>query len=109
MTLPKNRSNSVRKVKRRAPSGEVHTLYRRRQKGKRHTCPISGKPLQAVSSLEGNLSRRRPNRKFGGQLSSGAASRIIVLATRVKEGVMKLQDIDIKLLPYVKRYLARKK
>jgi ribosomal protein L34E len=108
MTLPRNRSNSVRRIHKRISSGRtIH--YRRRIKGNTHACGISGKRLQAVSSKQGlSASERRPNRKFGGSLSSQAASRVIVLATRVKEGAMPLEDVEVKYLPYVKRYLASK-
>lgn len=108
MSLPKNRSNSVRRIAKRTPKGStIH--YRRVLKGKSHTCAISGSRLQAVSSEQGlKSSARRPNRKFGGSLSSAAASRVIVLATRVKEGAMSLGEVEVSMLPYVKRYLASK-
>ncbi len=108
MTFPKNRSTSMRKVHVRVPTGKtVH--YRRRKKGECHSCGITGVRLQAVSSRQSvNKSQKTPNRKFGGALSSAAASRIIVLATRVKEGAMQLSEIDVRLLPYVKRMLGKK-
>lgn len=109
MTFPKNRSTSMRKVHVRVPTGKsVH--YRRRKKGLSHSCGITGGKLQAVSSRQSaNKSARRPNRKFGGALSSAASSRIIILASRVKEGTMKLSEIDVRLLPYVKRLIGGKK
>ncbi|HIH18515.1 TPA: 50S ribosomal protein L34e [Candidatus Micrarchaeota archaeon] len=108
MTLPRNRSNSVRRIYKRTPKGAtVH--YRRIRKGNVHACGLSGARLQGVSS-ERSLHKgaRRPNRKFGGSLSSAAASRVIVIATRVKEGAMPLEEVNLKMLPYVKRYLASK-
>ena len=109
MTLPRNRSNSVRRIHKRIPSGRtIH--YERVRKGNNHTCAMTGGRLQGVSSEQGlHAGAHRPNRKFGGSLSSAAASRVIVLATRVKEGAMPIDDVDVKILPYVKRYLASKK
>lgn len=106
MPLPKNRSTSVRRVPKRTPKGStIH--YARKKKGNRHSCSLSGEPLQAVSSnAAGN---RRPNRKFGGTLSSKYSSRVIVTASRVKEGAMSLGEVDLAMLPYVKRLLSSKK
>lgn len=110
MSLPKNRSTSVRKVHVRTPKKGTVAHYYRRQKGNCHSCAITGSRLQAVSSAQGlHKGARRPNRKFGGNLSSAASSRVIMLATRVKEGALKLDEVDISLLPYVKSLSASKK
>jgi len=108
MPLPKNRSTSMRKVHVRIPSGKtIH--YRRRVKVKRHSCAITGAKLQAVNSKHGMAkSKSRPNRKFGGNLSSAASSRVIKFAARVKEGAMKLEDVDVRLLSHVKGLLQKK-
>jgi large subunit ribosomal protein L34e len=102
MPLPKNRSNSVRKIYKRTPKGStIH--YRRRIKGGRHSCALCGGALQAVSSRrELPASARSPNRKFGGSLCTSCSSRVIALASRVKEG-MSLDEVDVGMLPYVKR------
>lgn len=109
MALPRNRSNSVRRIHKRVSGGRtIH--YKRARKGNVHSCAMTGARLQGVSSEQGlHAGAKRPNRKFGGSLSSAPASRVIVLATRVKEGAMPLNDVGVKILPYVKRYLASKK
>lgn len=106
MSLPKNRSTSVRKIVRRTPKGGSAVHYRRRVKGKRHSDAITGARLQAVSSARGCV--KRPNRKFGGSLSSNTSSRVLAVASRVKEGKMKLSEVDVRLLPYVKGILQKK-
>jgi len=108
MTLPKNRSTSVRKIHKRTAKGNtIH--YKRRIKGNNHFCELSGAKLQAVSSKAGvPKSARRPNRKFGGSLSSKYASRILILASRVKEGVIPISEVEVRLIPYVNRLLAKK-
>lgn len=106
MPLPKNRSTSVRKIYKRIPTGKtIH--YKRVVKGKKHYCALSGEVLPGVTSRQSTAkSAKRPNRKFGGNLSSQMSTRIIKIASRVKEGAMPLSEVEIRLLPYVKRYLA---
>jgi len=109
MPLPKNRSTSMRKVHVRTPKGGKAIHYERREKVKCHTCAITGGKLQAVNSRQGIAkSKRRPNRKFGGNLTSKASARVIKFATRVKEGTMKLEDVDVRLLSHVKGLLNKK-
>ncbi len=110
MPLPKNRSTSVRKVHVRTPKGRSAVHYSRREKGNLHSDAITGSRLQAVSSAQGlHKGARRPNRKFGGALSSATSSRVIALAARVKWGAMPLSEIDVQLLPYVKSLSGSKK
>ena len=106
MPVPKNRSNSVRRIYKRIPSGKtIH--YRRKVKGKKHYCALTCEVLPGVASKQSTAkSAKRPNRKFGGNLSSAMSSRIIRIASRVKEGTMELSEVEIRLLPYVKRLLA---
>ena len=109
MPLPKNRSTSVRKVHVRTPKGGKTIHYIRRVKGKTHSCAVTGAKLQSVNSYRGVAkSSKRPNRKFGGNLSSEASSRVIKFASRVKEGAMTLDQVDVRLLSHVKGLLAKK-
>jgi ribosomal protein L34E len=109
MPLPKNRSNSMRKIHVRVPK-RGHTIhYKRRVKGNAHSCGITGERLAGVNSRQGKYaSSKVPNRKFGGNLSSAASSRVIKFASRVKEGSMKLEDVDVRLLSHVKGLLNKK-
>ncbi|MCX6771292.1 MAG: hypothetical protein NTX79_04510 [Candidatus Micrarchaeota archaeon] len=109
MPLPKNRSNSVRKLHVRVPKRGHVIHYKRRIKGNVHSCGITGERLQGVSSRQGTAaSVKRSNRKFGGNLSSAASSRVIKFASRVKEGAMRLEDVDVRLLSHVKGLLGTK-
>jgi ribosomal protein L34E len=98
----------MRKIHVRIPSGKaIH--YKRRVKVKKHNCAISGAKLQSVNSKRGiAASNRRPNRKFGGNLSSQESSRVIKFASRVKEGAIKLEDVDVRLQSHVKGLLGKK-
>ena len=109
MPLPKNRSTSVRKIFTRTPKGGKAIHYKRREKGKSHSCALCRGRLQAVSSqLAVPASARRPNRKFGGNLCTSCSSRVIVAASRVSAGVVRLEEVDIIVLPYVKKLVAKK-
>lgn len=103
MPLPKNRSNSVRKIKYKTPSGESKIRYRRRKKGNVHACAISGERLTGVNSKQGTTkSKRRPTRPFGGRLSSAVARRVIKLRTRLAANEISIDDVPIEFIPYVK-------
>lgn len=109
MPLPKNRSTSVRRVPKRTPKGGSTIHYVRRLKGHKHACGICGALMQSVSSRQGIAkSQRTPNRKFGGSLCTGCTSRLITVSSRVKEGALKIEEVDILLLPYVKRLVVSK-
>ena len=109
MPLPKNRSNSVRRIYKRIPTGKtIH--YSRKVKGKKHFCALTSEVLPGVTSRQSTAkSAKRPNRKFGGNLSSAMSSRLIRLASRVKEGAMPFSDVEIRLQPYVKRLISSKR
>ena len=109
MPVPKNRSGSVRRIYKRIPTGKtIH--YKRVVKGKKHYCALSREVLPGVASKQSTAkSAKRPKRKFGGSLSSAMSSRVIRIASRVKEGAMSMNDVEIRLMPYVKRLLASKK
>lgn len=102
MALPKNRSNSVRKVKRRTPQGTT-TLYKRRVKGKKHACAVCKGMLHATHSLPSLAkSSRRPSRMYGGNLCHVCTGKAIIYAQRIKDGSMQETEVEILLLPYVK-------
>jgi large subunit ribosomal protein L34e len=100
MPNTKNRSTSMRKVKRRVPSGESREYYSRRKKeGKAH-CGVCKSPLRAVRST-GAKSSRRPERKFGGVLCHKCQAKVVVEASRVKEKAKSMEEVDILYRKYV--------
>ena len=103
MPSPKNRSNSVRKIKYRSPSGESKVRYRRRKKGNVHRCAVSGEKLAGVNSKQGVAKTKRvPARPFGGRLSPTVARKVIKLRSRLADNEISLEDVPVELLPYVK-------
>jgi len=103
MPLPKNRSNSVRKIMYKAPDGESRIRYRRRRKVNNHYCAISAQKLTAVSS-DPKLakSKRVPNRPFAGRLSPSVSRKVIKFRARLENNEITLDDVPIEYLPYVK-------
>jgi len=102
MPLPKNRSNSVRKISYKTPSGASRIRYRRRKSGNEHNCAITGQRLTGVTSAQGIASSKRtPARPFGGRLSPSAARRVIKLRARLAENEITLDEVPIEFLPYV--------
>lgn len=108
MPVPKNRSNSVRNIKYRAPSGKSRIRYRRRTSGMRHYCAVSGERLAGTHSVSGlTPSSRRPERPFGGRLSPSVMRRVLKLRTRLAQGLVNIGQVPIALLPYVKDALKK--
>ena len=105
MPLPKNRSTSVRKIYKRIPTGKtIH--YKRVVKGKKHYCALSGEVLPGVTSRQSTAkSAKRPNRKLGQPLEPDVHAHHKDRLAR-QGGAMPLSGVEIRLLPYVKRYLA---
>ncbi|MFA5108443.1 MAG: 50S ribosomal protein L34e [Candidatus Micrarchaeia archaeon] len=103
MPLPKNRSNSVRTIKYKTPSGENRIRYKRRVKGNKHVCAVSGQLLTGVNSFSTIAkSKRKPSRPFGGRLSPSVSRKVIKLRARLADKQITLDDVPIELLPYMK-------
>lgn len=83
MVSGRHKSGSMRKVFVRTPGGKTATKYKLR-KPSRAVCPMTGEYLQGVPHARpANLRRlpktkRRPQRAFGGVLSSRASRRVII-------------------------------
>lgn len=104
MAGTKNRSTSMRKVKRRVPSGESREYYSRRKKKDSASCAICRCALRAIS-FSGAKSSRRPERIFGGMLCPKCQSIVVVEAARVKDKAKTLEDVDIIYRSYVQGIL----
>ena len=96
----KNRSTSMRKVKRRVPSGESREYYSRRNTAGTAHCAVCKAALKAVQS-KGPKSSRRPERKFGGVLCHKCQKKVVVEAARVGEKAKSIDDVDIIYRKYV--------
>ena len=104
MPNTRNRSTSIRKVKRRVPSGKSKEYYERRKGGKKASCAICKAKLLGVQR-DGAKSEKTPERKFGGHLCPKCQSKVVVNAARVKEKAKSIEDVDIIYRKYVEGIL----
>ena len=104
MTSPKNRSTSIRKVKRRSPSGDSREYYIRRKTVGKGSCAVCKAKLLGISSV-GAKSSRRPERKFGGVLCPNCQKKVVVEATRVKDKFKSIEDVALMYRKYVEGIL----
>ncbi len=86
MVAPKYRSRSMRRVFVRTPKGtRIH--YKRRDP-KTGICPVTGEVLKGVPRVSANKmknlskTKKRPQRPFGGVLSSRAMRRFAITEAR---------------------------
>jgi len=106
MTKPKDRSRSKRKKYVRTPGGVTKAVYSRRKKTKRHYSAITHQQLKGVSNdMCLNKSKRKPSRIYGGNLSPGEVKTIIKYTERIKTGMMKIDEVDIKFRKYIEARL----
>lgn len=104
MPNTKNRSTSMKKVKRRVPSGESREYYSRRKSEKKASCAICKARLLGVKRT-GAKSTKRPERKFGGNLCHKCQAKVVVEAARVKEKAKSIEEVDIIYRKYVEGLL----
>ncbi len=89
MPRPSRRSRSFRKVWKKLPGGRLKIAFSRRKPSKA-TCPVYQTPLSGVP--RGNpskikklsRSKRRPERPYGGVLSSRAMRELMIARARGK-------------------------
>ena len=99
MPRRKDRSTSVRKIKRRAPSGKSREYYRRRKTKPKASCALCAGSLRGLGT--GAKSKRRPSRKFGGNLCHRCQAKVLVEAQRVREKSKSMEDVEIIYRKYV--------
>lgn len=108
MTKPKNRSNSVRKLFKRVPSGKTVIKYKKRKKTKHHYDGSTRELLQGVSN-DPTLpkSARTVSRRYGGFMSQKRVETVMRYATLVEQGEMTLNQIPFEIRKYVKIEVER--
>ena len=87
MPTQRNRSKSLRKIKTKVPGGAVKTHFVRR-KPKAATCAVTGERLHGVARgrpyqvKKLSKTQRRPERPYGGILSSKAMRQVMIQKAR---------------------------
>lgn len=103
---PRHRTKSLKKVRKRTPSGKVKVAYKHKKHSK-HVCAICkevlhGKPRgRPVEIRKLSKSQRKPERPFGGHLCSKCSRKIISLRAKLKHGLIKKEEIPLSLSRYV--------
>ena len=101
MPRRKDRSTSIKRIVRRVPSGDSRIRFKRESSEGRHHCALCFAALPGVQNT-GSKTQKRPERKFGGMLCPTCTALVIKEATRVKEGVKTIEEVEIRLQKYVK-------
>jgi large subunit ribosomal protein L34e len=96
------RSRSVKRLHRVTPT-KRHVIHYRRGKNAFPHCAICSKELNGISASSNAKGRslRTNSRKFGGVLCALCTSKVVMLASRIEHGEMKLNDIGIRERQYV--------
>ncbi len=86
MVRPGLRSRSMKRLKRRSPSGETRIIYRRRRKYVAR-CMVCGRPLGGVPRgrkdlRKGPKTAKRPERYFGGVICPGCLRAVLKIVAR---------------------------
>jgi len=104
MPKPKDRSRSKRKVFKRVPGGKTKLTFRKKKHTDKHRCAICKNVLQATHSKKKlTKTQRKPERLFGGHLCHKCTDKVVTYAARLKEGIIAVDDIEIRFRPYVKQ------
>ncbi len=97
------RSNSFRKLKRKI-NGRTVIHHERKANAKPH-CSICKQELNGITA-KGAKTRKTNTRIFGGVLCSKCTQDVIKFGSRVEQGIMKLDEVEIKKRAYVLQLVA---
>lgn len=101
-----HRSRSMRQLDRVTRSGK-HVIHYERKEPQLPHCAICRAELNGIGRANAKGSSRRSNsRKFGGVLCAGCTGDVIKLASRVENGEMRLNRIDMRRRTYILQLLA---
>ncbi len=85
-------------------------MYTKEGKTSRVHCALCEKHLHGVPHGKTGAERKRtakthkgPSVVFGGILCAACRTRVVIEAVRVKTGMKKTEDLDLRLKPYVKQ------
>ena len=105
MPKPMHRSRSFRRLDRVTPKNRHVIHYKRRSPSLPH-CAICKNELNGISLNPRGKSTATNSRKFGGVLCATCTGRVIKLASRIEQGEMKLNDINIAEKAFVLQMIS---
>ncbi|MFN3910109.1 MAG: hypothetical protein ACK4J0_02655 [Candidatus Anstonellaceae archaeon] len=96
MLQNKRASKSTRILKRKTPSKKISILIKKRKKTKKHFSALNGKRLVATCSSK-NLAKsyKKPNRPFGGILTSSQSREVIKYRALLSSNQITLDQIPL--------------
>lgn len=96
----KKSRKSVRKIWKRTPGGKTKLISVRKEKEGKPLCALCHSQLSGVNST-GCKSEKIPTRTFAGYLCASCVRKVTKVATLVKDGEKKIEDVAISIKPYV--------
>lgn len=99
MPLPKNRSTKYRKMMRKTAKGPKPVFIKRISF--RASCAVCKSKLAGVKP--GSKTEKSVFRKFGGHLCHSCTSHVIKEASRVKEKIKSIDDVELIYRKYVQQ------
>lgn len=105
MVRRSKRSRSLRKIFYVTPSKKTKKRYERR-KSKITRCAICKTKIQGIStSRKLSKTKKKPKRKFSGELCHKCVQEVMKLSTRVKDKEIDIFDVGIRYKKYVEQIL----
>lgn len=99
MVLPKNRSTKYRKITKKVSKG-TKVVYLKRKKIK-VSCAICKSALAGITA--GSKTEKSVSRKFGGHLCQKCTTYVIKEASRVRENIKSMENVDLIYKRYIQQ------
>jgi len=95
-----------KKMYRKTPSGKAKIYFKKKKHSSCASCALCSKTLAGVSN-ERNLSKseKRPSTMFAGVLCNECRTIVVEEAVKVKQGIKRLEDCEVRLRRYIEQSL----
>jgi len=95
-----------KKMYRKTPSGKTKVYFKKEKRKSCASCALCSKTLAGVSN-ERNLSKseKRPSAMFAGVLCNECRTTVVEEAIKVKQGIKRLEDCEVRLRSYIEQSL----
>ena len=101
MPRPSQRTTKRRKIHKKTPKGKTKKVVKRRITTKAK-CGLCKKTLQGVKTTKKlSKTKKKPGRKYSGNLCSTCTQRIVKLQARINEGKIYKKDANVRYQKYL--------
>lgn len=108
MVTPSERGK--KKKFRRTPGGKTKKVFKKGKRSKKK-CSICKRELQGTAFGEkeskNSLSEKRPSAPFGGKLCNICRAKVFEEALKVKEGVKKPEEVEVRFKKFAEQALKK--